>query len=97
MFTLWIPIRAKKGKEDEVIAVMREAAATVLENEKDTLEYQLLRDMKDPSAFYIFEQYTNRDAWEKVHSNKPYVKEAVDRLLKLLEGGLELSEYERVV
>jgi quinol monooxygenase YgiN len=90
MFTLVV-------KEDEVIEVMREAAAIVLENEEDTLEYQLLRDMKNPSEFYIFEQYTNRDAWDKVHRNKPYVKEAVEKLLTLIEGGLELSEHERVV
>ncbi|MBN2325326.1 MAG: antibiotic biosynthesis monooxygenase [Spirochaetes bacterium] len=97
MFTLGVTLRVKKGKEGELIETMRDAAAKVRENEKDTVAYKVFRNMKDPLQFFFFEQYTNRESWEQVHNGMPYIKKAVQKLSGLTEGELEITEYESIV
>jgi len=96
MFTLTVKFYAKEGKEDELMKTIRDATAIVREKEKDTLVYTAFRNMKNPSEFFFFEQYTNREAWAEVHDGMPYIKEAVEKISGLITGGMELSEYESI-
>ncbi len=96
MFTLAVKFYAKEGKEDELIETIRDATALVREKEKDTLVYTAFRNLKNPSEFFFFEQYTNRDAWATVHNSMPHVKEAVEKISGLIVGEMELAEYESV-
>jgi len=96
MFTLAVKFYAKEGKENELIDTVRDATAIVRENEKDTLAYSAFRNMKNPSEFFFFEQYTNRESWVTVHNSMPYIKEAVEKISGLIIGEMELTEYESI-
>jgi quinol monooxygenase YgiN len=97
MYTLIVNLQAKKGKEEELIETMRDAAAKVRENEKDTIAYKVFRNTKHSSKFLFFEQYKNKESWEQVHMNKPYIKQAVEKLSGLIDGEMDVTEYEGIV
>jgi quinol monooxygenase YgiN len=94
MFAITVKMSARKGKEEELVRLIRETTATVSKNEKETIHYIASRNMKNPSEFFLYEQYTSRDSWEKVHMSKPYVKSFIQKVPELIQGELDATEYE---
>ena len=96
MYAKTVKLKAAKGKEDELGSFMRDTAAKVTQNEKDTIFYVACRNMKDPTEFLFYEQYKSKEYWEQVHMNMPYIKEAVEKLPTLIEGEWDITEYETI-
>ena len=94
MLVITVKMVARKGKEDELIRLIRETAATVARNEKETVHYIASRNKKNPSEFFLYEQYESRESWEKVHMSKPYVKGFIQKVPELIQGELDATEYE---
>ena len=86
-------LRAFKGKEKQVEQLLRDVASKVRQNERDTVMYQPHRKIGDPCDFFVYEQYKDNEARE-IHRSAEYTKEIKAALPDLLEGGLEVSEYE---
>jgi len=95
MFALVVRIKAIKSKEDEIERLLREATEKVRE-EKDTLIYDTHRKIGDSTEFLLYERYTDKNAWEKTHMSKTYVKELLQQLSNCMEGEPQVEEYEVV-
>ena len=96
MFVLAVKLRVIKGREEELIQLLRQATAKVRQNEKDTLMYDLHRKIGDPTEMFLYERYSDRQAWEVSHCSAPYIKELLAVLPNYLKGDIEVTEYETI-
>jgi len=92
MIVIAANLKAKPGKENELIGVMKELSAAVRSSEPDTLDYVLLRSQKDPLQFLVYEKYRSGDAM-KAHLVSPHFQAASKKLALILEGGLKAESY----
>ena len=95
MIVVCATMRAKTGKEDELVDNMRKLAAEVREKEKGALDYTFHRSSKDPGLFMVYEKYESGEAMRE-HISSGHFQEAAKKLPELLEGGLTLETYEVV-
>ena len=93
MVVIMATMKAKAGKEDELISVMKELVSAVRANEKDTLDYAFHRSQKDPALFMVYEKYKTQDAVQ-AHMAAPHFQAAAKKLSDLLEGQLMIEAYE---
>ncbi len=84
-------LKAKKGAEEEMEKVLRNAVQNV-ESEEGTLMYTLHRSQSDPSTFMFYEKYTDADALT-LHSSTPHFKAMFAALKDLVEGKAEIEMY----
>ncbi len=96
MFVLAVKFKAAKGKEEELVQLLREVVAKVRRNEQDTLMYDLHRKIGDPTEVFLYERYKDRHAWEVTHMSAPYIKELLAAMPNYREGDVEVTEYETV-
>jgi quinol monooxygenase YgiN len=88
-------LKAKKGSEEQMENVLREAVENV-ESEEGTLTYTLHRSQSDPCTFLIYEKYKDADALT-VHSSTPHFKAMFGALKDLVEGPAEIETYTELV
>ena len=93
MVVITATLRAKSGKEDELIAVMKELVAAVRDNEPGTLDYTFHRKKNDPSLFMVYEMYKDGEAMQ-AHMTSAHFQEAAKKFGDLLEGGLGVEAYD---
>jgi quinol monooxygenase YgiN len=96
MFALLVRFRAQKGKDKGLEQLFQEMTEKVRQNEKDTLMYDLHRKTDDPAEMFLYERYTDREAWEVTHRSTPYFKKLREALPTYIEGELEVIQYEVV-
>ena len=65
--------RAKAGKEDRLLEVIREITPPS-RAEPGNVFYQAQRSVDDPRLFYLYEQYVDEDAY-KAHVESPHFQE----------------------
>lgn len=92
MIVIVANLKAKPGKENELIEVMKNLTADVRAKEPDTLDYVLLRSQKDPLQFLVYEKYRSGDAM-KAHLTAPHFQDAAKKLAPILDGGLKAESY----
>ena len=92
MIVIVANLKAKPGKENELIEVMKNLTADVRSKEPDTLDYVLLRSQKDPLQFLVYEKYRSGDAM-KAHLMSPHFQYASQKLALILDGGLKAESY----
>jgi quinol monooxygenase YgiN len=80
--------RAKAGKEDRLLQVIREMTAPS-RAEPGNLFYQAQRSIDDPLLFYLYEQYADEDAYQahmdSEHFTRLVKNEAIPELLESRE------------
>ena len=96
MFVLIAKFRAAKGKEEELVQMLRQEILKVRQNEKDALIFDLHRKIDDSAEMLLYERYKDRDAFAVTHMSMPYVKEVIEALPNYLDGDLEVIEYDLV-
>ena len=96
MFVLAVKFKAVKGKEEELVKLLRGAVAKVRQNEPNTPMYDLHRKVGESTEVFLYERYKDRQAWEITHMSKPYIKEMLVALPNYLEGDAEVTEYETI-
>ena len=84
-------LKAKKGAEEEMEKVLRNAVQNV-ESEEGTLTYTLHRSQSDPCTFMFYEKYKDADALS-THSTTPYFKAMFAALKDLVDGPAEIEMY----
>ena len=94
MIALVVRIRAAKGREADVEKRLKDGAAWIAANEKDTtLQFVPHRKADDPQEFFIYEQYKDRDAWLVIHRGSEHYKKGRETGAGLYEGTPEIIEY----
>ncbi len=95
MIVICAQMRAKAGKEDELIAIMQELSSAVEKNEPDTLVYTFHRSKRDPNLFMVYEKYKTGEAMQ-AHMTSAHFQESAAKLGELMAGGLSLEAYDIV-
>ena len=87
-------IRAAKGKEAALAALLTEQVGVVLKSEPGCVVYRLHRSVKDPELFYFYEVYKDDAAFE-THRNAPHLAAYRERREKeaLTAGPAEVEVY----
>ena len=96
MYVLTVKFKAVKGKEVEVVSLLRKTLAKIRANEKNTLMYDVHQKIGDPTEILLYERYPNKKAWETEHWNQPYIGEMRPAMGKLLVSPPEMTEWEAV-
>ena len=94
VLTVVARIRAAKGKEAALEALLTEQVGVVLKAEPGCLVYRLHRSVKDPELFYFYEAYKDDAAFE-THRNAPHLAAYRERREKegLTAGPAEVDVY----
>ena len=92
MIVICAHLKAKPGKENELIEVMKDLTAAVRSSEPGTIDYVLLRSQKDPVQFMVYEKYRSGEAM-KAHLMTSHFQAAAKKLAPILEGGLKAESY----
>jgi quinol monooxygenase YgiN len=87
---------AAKGKEKELENILKPLPAIVQKKEKSTLLYIFHRSKTNPREFLFYEQYPDKKTFE-AHLAQPYIKEAFEKFTKVIEGEVQINEYDVVV
>ena len=93
MIVIVATMKAKSGKEDELISLMKELVKAVRENEPGALDYTFHRSHKDASSFLVHERYKDGEAMQ-AHMAAPHFQEAAGKMGELLEGGLGIETFD---
>ncbi|MCD6358552.1 MAG: antibiotic biosynthesis monooxygenase [Dehalococcoidia bacterium] len=95
MLVITSNLRATFGESAKLGQLLCQNAFKVHRNEHDTLTYVVHRKIINPSEFFIYEQYRDREAFEPSHlTTTPYYKEAQLILPHLLRDNAETTQYE---
>jgi quinol monooxygenase YgiN len=84
-FVLIVRMQAAPGNEARAAKVMKELAATSLE-EAGCEEYQPCVDPDNPASFVIYERYRDRAAWEEHGQTEHFQRLAANELFGLMES-----------
>ena len=84
-------IKVKSGEEAKAEKMLVDMVGKVA-GEEGTLLYTLHRSMDDPTTFFLYEKYTDADAFS-FHSSTPYFKALFEELGGLLDGSPEIVTY----
>ena len=79
MVTILFKMKAKEGKEQEVVERLKKMSAAVEAEEPDTLAYIFHQSQQDPKELVLFEVYANDDALQN-HMKTPHMMELRDGL-----------------
>jgi quinol monooxygenase YgiN len=82
-FDTIVRFHAKEGREAEIAAAMREAAAAV-RAEPGCLGIEYFRALRDPRLFYIHSRWVNEELFQ-VHANAPHTV----RFLEQVEAAID--------
>ena len=94
VLTVIAKIRAAKGKNDALAALLKEQMAVVTKAEPGLLIYRPHRSSKDPDLFIFYEQYKDDAAFD-LHRKGPHLAAFRERREKegLTEGTVEVEFY----
>ncbi len=87
-------ISAKSGEEEKLEKVLKDFVLKV-KQEEETLLYIVHRSKNDSTKFFIYEKYTDMDAFVQ-HSQTPHFKELGGLLAPFLSGAPEIEMYDEV-
>ena len=94
MLTVVAKVRAKPGREDEVL---RELQILVEETRKEVgcLNYDLHRSQTEPAVFMFYENWTDRAALD-AHAASPHMKAWGTKQPDMLAHGVEIGLYDMI-
>lgn len=95
MFTLLATLKAKPGKEAEVIEICTQLAKEVLSKEEDCLMYIPHVAKDNATEIVFFEKYKDKQAFQD-HGTSIYFQEAAQKFKDLLEGQIQVKFLEEV-
>jgi quinol monooxygenase YgiN len=94
MLTVIAKVRAKPGREEDVLA---ELLKLVEETRKEDgcLNYDLHRSQTEPAVFMFYENWTDRAALDS-HAASPHMKAWGTKQPEMLAHGVEISLFDMV-
>ena len=96
MLCVFATIEVHDGKQKELESIFFELKALVSKNEPGNIFYQLARDEKSPTTYYMLEAFTDMTAGE-AHARAEYFKAALPKLRECYAGPRNVKMMEGVV
>jgi autoinducer 2-degrading protein len=72
MFAILLRVEAQPGKYQELFDFLKWDGEHARDHEPGTLRFDFYRDPKDANAFYVYEAYRDRDAFEEHKKGEPF-------------------------
>jgi quinol monooxygenase YgiN len=94
MITLIATVKVKQGKMDEAVNVLKEIVPKIKEAEPGCLAYTPHTIRGEDNTIIFYEKYRDKEAL-KVHSGN--VQKSLEKLLPLLEPGMDLKTCNEIV
>lgn len=88
--------KAKEGREDQLKKHLETMVDQVREHETECLEYVLHQNAEDPTKFFFYEQYSNRNAIE-FHKQTNHFKKLMNDTKGLVDDRVEVALYEVLI
>ena len=85
--------KARSGQEETVRLLLLQAAAAVRAHEPGNLVYTAHQDPKEPTQFFIYEQYADQTALE-AHRDSAHYQELVARQIGPLLAERDVKFYQ---
>lgn len=82
MFSLIVTFKVKPGKSSEFLAAISKVISST-RREAGNVLYQLSADESDETRYFLYEIYTDRQAYES-HTREPYLSEFREEIKDLL-------------
>lgn len=89
---LVVRLTAQEGKEDELVALLRELAEASRQ-EPGCEQYIPTQDPENPRSFLLYEQYVDKNALDAHGASEHFQRLAVGALPSLLDGPRERAFY----
>ncbi len=70
MFVVIVQFESKTERRRELISALVEYGRDVLQNEPDTLRFEIIQDRQNPNRFFLYEVYHDREGFT-AHSQHP--------------------------
>ena len=87
--------RAKEGREDRLLEVIREMTAPS-RAEPGNLFYQAQRSLEDPRLFYLYEQYTDEAGYQAHQDSEHFTRLVKEEAIPELLEDREREFYETI-
>ena len=87
-------VKVMEGKGDEVEQAFQKLVPKVL-NDPGTIAYAVHRSIDDPSKFFVYEKYEDREAL-KNHGSTPHFQEYREAMTPLREKPSEVERYQQI-
>ena len=94
MIVIAAMVKVIDGKGDEVEQAFQKLVPKVL-NDPGTITYAVHRSIDDPTKFFVYEKYENREAI-KYHGSTPYFQELAQSMAPLREKPTEVGLYQQI-
>ena len=90
---LVVGMKAQEGKEDDLVAALRELA-DASRQEPGCEHYIPTQHAENPRSFLLYEQYVDKDALDAHAASEHFQRIAVGTFPELLDGPRERTFYE---
>lgn len=97
MYTLFVTLDVHPGKADEFVEVMGINAAASLREEPGCLAFDVHQDAETPTRFYLYEIYTDEDAFRVAHRGAPHYARWQEAAKQLVVDGGQHNTFARPV
>ena len=87
-------LKAVNGKGDELEREFQKLVPKVL-NDPGAIVYVVHRSLDNPSKFFVYEKYEDREALKK-HSSTPHFQEFFQAMSSMLAGRPEIELYNEI-
>lgn len=94
MLTVVAQITAKKGREEEVLNVLKGLIGPT-HQEEGCLDYDLHRSLENPAEFVFYENWVSREALDR-HSCTPHLKDFAAKADDLLDKPVSITLWTRL-
>jgi len=94
MIVVAATLKAVDGKGDELEQEFRKLVPKVLKD-PGTISYVVHRNIDDPSKFFVYEKYEDREAL-KQHSSTSHFQEFSRAIASMLSGRPEIGLYSEI-
>jgi autoinducer 2-degrading protein len=88
MYTLFVTLDVRPDKHEEFVDAISVNAAASLRDEPGCLAFDVHQDVETPTRFYLYEIYTDEDAFRIAHRGAPHYARWQDAArVCLVDGG----------
>lgn len=93
MYTVFVRLQIQPGSVDEFTAGIQANARATLRDEPGCLRFDVHQDLAMPTTFYLYEIYTNREAFEVAHRQAPHYARWREVVARCVVPGTQQNTY----
>lgn len=97
MYTLFVTLDVHPDRRDDFIEAITTNAAASLRDEPGCLTFDVHQDIETPTRFYLYEIYTDEDAFRIAHRGAPHYARWQDAAKVCVVSGSHKNTFARPI